>query len=52
MFKEIQALDVNNTWKLTTLPLGKKSLGCKWIYKIKYNYDETVEKFKARLVIL
>jgi len=52
MSKKIQALKVNITWKLTTLPLRKKTLGCKWIYRIKYNYDGTVERFKARLVIL
>jgi len=52
MSKEIPALKVNNTWKLTNLPLGKKALRCKWIYKIKYNYDGTVERFKARMVIL
>lgn len=36
MDSEIQALEQNNTWTLTSLPAGKKPIGCKWVYKIKY----------------
>ncbi|WVZ20882.1 hypothetical protein V8G54_008204 [Vigna mungo] len=39
MANELQALQNNGTWTLTTLPPGKKALGCKWIYKIKYHSD-------------
>jgi Reverse transcriptase (RNA-dependent DNA polymerase) len=28
----------------------KKHVGCKWVYKIKYNSDGTVERYKTRLV--
>ncbi|GKC87929.1 zinc finger, CCHC-type containing protein, partial [Tanacetum coccineum] len=48
---EIDSILGNNTWVLTDLPLGCKPLGCKWIFKIKLKVDETIEKFKARLVI-
>ncbi|GKD10409.1 zinc finger, CCHC-type containing protein [Tanacetum coccineum] len=41
----------NNTWVLADLPPGCKPLGCKWIFKRKLKVDETIEKFKARLVI-
>ncbi|GJR81967.1 zinc finger, CCHC-type containing protein [Tanacetum coccineum] len=41
----------NNTWVLSDLPPGCKSLGCKWIFKRKMKVDGTIDKFKARLVI-
>ena len=51
MKKEIQALEENGTWSITTLPPGKKALGSQWVYKIKYNSDGSVERHKARLVV-
>ena len=40
----------NNTWKLVDLPLGCKTIGCKWVLRKKLKPDGTIEKFKARLV--
>ncbi|CAH9143337.1 unnamed protein product [Cuscuta epithymum] len=48
---EIQALEKNSTWTLMPLPSGKRALGCRWVYKIKYHSNGTVERLKARLVI-
>lgn len=48
----LKLLKKNDTWSLQRLPPGKKALGCKWVYRIKYHSDGTVERFKARLVIL
>lgn len=48
--EEIHALEKNGTWDLSTLPVGKKSIGCKWIFSIKYNTDGSVNRYKARLV--
>ena len=50
MQHEIQALESNHTWELTDLPKGKKAIGCRWIYKVKYKSSGEVEKLKARLV--
>lgn len=51
MKKEIIALEDNQTWVMEPLPPGKKALKCRWVYKIKYNSDGSVERLKARLVI-
>lgn len=32
------------------LPAGKKAIGSKWVFTIKYNADGTIERYKARLV--
>ncbi|GKB04600.1 uncharacterized mitochondrial protein-like protein [Tanacetum coccineum] len=50
MTKEIQALEANKTWELTTLPPHKLPIRRKWVYRIKYNADSSIERFKARLV--
>ncbi|XP_070033037.1 flocculation protein FLO11-like [Nicotiana tomentosiformis] len=36
MRKEFKALETNHTWDIIDLPQGKKPIGCKWVYKIKY----------------
>lgn len=50
MQTEIHGLGANNTWVVTDLPLGKKPIGCRWIYKVKYKSTGEIERFKARLV--
>ena len=50
MVVEIVALEANNTWTLTPLPVGKKPIGCKWVYKIKYKANGSIERYKAMLM--
>jgi hypothetical protein len=49
--KRMVALDTNATWELVTLPKDKKTIGWKWVYKVKHNVDRFINKYKARLVI-
>jgi len=48
---EIFALESNQTWETVLLPKNKTVIGCKWVFKIKYNVDGIVERYKARLVV-
>ncbi|KAE8672369.1 hypothetical protein F3Y22_tig00111843pilonHSYRG00119 [Hibiscus syriacus] len=50
MKDEILALETNKTWSVASLPYGKVPIGCKWVYRIKYNAAGTIERYKARLV--
>ena len=47
---EYQSLLDSHTWDLVKLPSGRKSIGCKWVFKVKHSEDGSVEKFKGRLV--
>ena len=37
-------------WEKVNLLQGKKLLICKWVFAIKYNFNGTLERYKARLV--
>lgn len=50
MNEEMEALYRNNTWVVPDLSNGRKPIGCKWIYKIKYKSNGEIERYKARLV--
>ena len=50
MNEEIKFLQKNETWELVDRPLGKKPVGCRWVYTVKHKADGTIERFKARLV--
>lgn len=47
MNAELEALERNQTWELTSLPRDKKPIGSRWVYKIKLKADRSVERFKA-----
>jgi len=40
----------NNVWDLVKLPKGKKPIGYKWVFKIRQDTKDNVERYKARLV--
>ena len=47
---EFEAHFANNTWELVHLPTGRKVITCKWVFKIKYNPDGTIHRYKSRLI--
>ena len=51
MEKEMRALDANDIWDLVDPPRHYKLIGCKWVFKVKYNDDGLVNRYKARLVV-
>ena len=50
MRDEYVALLNNHTWTLTPLSFGAKVVGCKWLFKNKYNADGSFQRHKAYLV--
>ena len=50
MNEEMATIVKNKTWEMVNLPNGKETNGLKWIFKIKYNEDGSIKKYKVRLV--
>ena len=50
MEEEIDALAENETWDLVDVPKGFKPIRCIWAYKVKYNTNGSVNRYKARLL--
>ena len=46
----MDALQKNETWELVDLPNGKKLVGCKWVFAVKFKGDDSLERYKARQV--
>lgn len=50
MKEEYESLIKNNTWKLVDRPNGQSIVSNRWIFKIKRKSDDSIDRFKARLV--
>lgn len=50
MDEKMEALMTNDTCSLVHRPDDTNVVGSKWIFKIKYKEDGTIERHKARLV--
>jgi len=51
MRDEMDSMLRNQVWELADFPPGRKSIGNKWVFKIKRRADGMIDKFKARLVV-
>jgi hypothetical protein len=51
MMEETEAIEDNQTWSLADLPLGRRAIGLKWVFKVKRDERGVVSKHKARLVV-
>eukprot|EP00253_Pinus_taeda_P031336 PITA_31336 len=47
MVEEYNSIMVNDVWEVVPRPQDRSMVGSRWIYKIKYAADDSVEKYKA-----
>ena len=47
MKDEMESMRINQVWELVDLPLERKSIGNKWVLKIKRKADGSIDKYKA-----
>ncbi|PRQ57405.1 putative RNA-directed DNA polymerase [Rosa chinensis] len=50
MTEEINALLKTNTWTLVASSPTQNTVGCKWVFRVKWKSDGSIERYKARLV--
>ena len=50
MDEEMESVVRNQTWDLVELPVGKRELQNKWVYRLKEEYGGK-KRYKARLVV-
>eukprot|EP00253_Pinus_taeda_P025530 PITA_25530 len=50
MVEEYNSIMVNDVWEVVPRPQDRSVVGSRWIYKIKYTADNSVEKYKAKFV--
>jgi hypothetical protein len=48
MMEEYSSIMKNDVWKIVPIPEGKSLVTSRWLYKLKYLADGSIEKYKAR----
>lgn len=51
MKDEINAFNENDTWDLVPLPPGKRTIDNRWVLRVKYKPDGSIDRYRARLVV-
>ena len=49
---ELRALEENRVCDISGLPPYRKVIDCKWMYKTKFHTNASIDKHKARLLVL
>ena len=47
---EIEAHLENGTWELAQLPAGRRAIGSRWVFKVKWKADGSIDKYKGWIV--
>ena len=47
MQDKVRSMSTNDVWDLEKIPKEAKTVGCKWVYKTKYDSKRNVKRFKA-----
>ncbi|KAG6543704.1 hypothetical protein Mapa_014888 [Marchantia paleacea] len=50
ILEEKESLQQTCTWEFVDLPPGRKTIGCRWVFKVKRGAAGEILKYKARLV--
>lgn len=50
MKEEYDSIIKNETWEFTLFSENKSPIGSKWLFKYKFNFDGSIDKYKAILV--
>ncbi|CAI7745046.1 unnamed protein product [Closterium sp. NIES-54] len=50
MESELKSIEDNGSWELVELPEGHNAITSKWLFKIKSDADDKIERYKSRLV--
>ena len=44
---KLRSLDDVEMWRVVECPIGMNVVGCKWVFKIKWNAAGEIDKYKA-----
>jgi hypothetical protein len=50
MINEYDSVLANGPWNLDDFPHDVNPIDCKWVYRVKYNPNGKIDKYKERLV--
>jgi hypothetical protein len=52
MTEEYQSIIKNDVWEIVPRPKSKDMVSSKWLFKIKHVVDGSIEKYKARFLLV